>query len=151
MFERDHGSRAKRAGGILLYAGLTGLFIAISFVMSGRSGQSATGYVALDPELITAIEFVTTTSAALRGSLNKSCTATGCDAGTLHPMITASAAAMDERELQDALDSQLRILAESAALRNAMRPESDAYRVANADWETASRIVDLYRAELRLR
>ena len=151
MFERIDNAQPARIRGMTLYGGLIALFVALALFTTGNTGRSAPRYAPLDAETIAAIEFVATKSSALRDSLVRSCTATGCKAGTLHPMITASAAAMDAEELREALAGQLRIVEESATLRDAFRPGTEAHRLATADWEAARRIAELYQAELGLR
>ncbi|CUH08251.1 hypothetical protein JSE7799_00050 [Jannaschia seosinensis] len=151
MGNKIDGTRARGTRRIFLSTTLLSLTVAMTaFAMSG-SGRSATRYVPLDPGTVEAVEFVAMTSANLGISLRKSCNATGCDAGTLHPMITASAAAMSAEELRAGIEGQLLILEESAAMQDAAAPASDAYRTAVAHAEAAARIADLYRAELRLR
>ncbi|WP_139212308.1 hypothetical protein [Jannaschia pohangensis] len=125
---------------------MLGGLLAVGLMLAGTFHQDGISYEPIPGSSIDNIEFLSATGDNVRDALTRVCSATGCDAGTLHPMITSSAAAMTPDELDLALDAQARILVESQAALSATTDE-DARRILSLEVEVASRIADLYRAE----
>lgn len=155
MFNSTDGKRTFRVSAFLLPMTVLGGALAASFIIVSDLTGSTTDYRTFDSAAFQDIEFVVRAdqpeAVALRASLQESCAATGCDADTLHPMILASVNRMTAAELEDALDAQTRIQAESQALRSRSLPGTDTARLAELEILAAERITALYEVELAAR
>lgn len=151
MTDTPRHPTAPRLRAMAMPATLLAGLAAAALLTLGALRPSEAAYDPIPEHSIEGVEFLAFDAGALRAALDAACAANGCVAGDLHPMITASAAAMDADELNDALAAQGRILLESQRTALAAAPESEAQRVALLEVTAAARIADLYRAELSRR
>ncbi|MCK0169286.1 hypothetical protein MWU52_17160 [Jannaschia sp. S6380] len=147
----DEAVRLGRATMFVIPAAVLGGVLATAVVVLGDMRQTPTIYQTISPDSIQNIEFVIRATDALGPSLRDACDVTGCDAADLHPMITASVAAMTEAELQEALDAQARIVMAGHAGFTAADPNFADRRSAALEFAAANRLADFYRAELLAR
>jgi len=135
-----------RPGAIIIPAVLLGGFLATGLLVVNTLSFDGVRYEPIPDSSISDIEFLSAPGDNVRDALQRVCSATGCDSGTLHPMITSSAAAMTADELDLALEAQARILVQSQAALSTASDEATRRNLA-LEVEVATRISDLYRAE----
>ncbi|WP_144430589.1 hypothetical protein [Jannaschia donghaensis] len=126
--------------------------IAAGLLIAGDLTGRSHAREALDPSQFDQIEFVARVdrpeARALQDALDRACGLSGCDATTVHPMVLASTEQMTPEELKAGLDAQVRVRAESQAIRNRSLPGTPAATMAEMEILAAERITAFYEMEL---